>query len=97
MHASDMPGAGDMSTARVFNFGAGPAVLPEPALEEAQRDLRALPAVGMSVLEISHRSQTFGEIIETTAASIRTWPASQTATTSCSCRGAAPSSSRWFR
>ncbi len=73
MHASDTPGdVGDMSTERVFNFGAGPAVLPEPALEEAQRDLRALPAVGMSVLEISHRSQTFGEIIETTAASIRT-------------------------
>ena len=61
-----------MSTERVFNFGAGPAVLPEPALEEAQRDLRALPAVGMSVLEISHRSRTFSEIIETTAANIRT-------------------------
>src|SRR6267142_612438 len=44
---------------RVFNFSAGPAVLPLPVLEEAQRDLIALPGVGMSVMEISHRSKTF--------------------------------------
>ena len=50
-----------MTTAvkRIFNFAAGPAVLPLPVLEEAQRDLLALPGVGMSVLEISHRSKTF--------------------------------------
>jgi phosphoserine aminotransferase len=47
------------TTARVFNFSAGPAVLPLPVLEQAQRDLVALPGVGMSVLEISHRSQAF--------------------------------------
>ena len=51
-------------THRVFNFGAGPAVLPEPVLEAAQRDLLALPGVGMSVLEISHRSATFDRILE---------------------------------
>ena len=44
---------------RIFNFSAGPAVLPLPVLEEAQRDLVALPGVGMSVMEISHRSKTF--------------------------------------
>ena len=60
-----------MGNDRVFNFGAGPAVLPESVLEEAQRDLRALPGVGMSVLEISHRSRTFEEIIGTTTANIR--------------------------
>ena len=60
-----------MTTERVFNFGAGPAVLPEPALEQAQRDLLALPGVGMSVLEISHRSKTFEEIIRTAEANIR--------------------------
>jgi phosphoserine aminotransferase len=49
---------------RIFNFSAGPAVLPVEALEEAQRDLLALPGVGMSVLEISHRSKPFDEIIE---------------------------------
>ncbi len=48
---------------RVFNFAAGPAVMPLPVLEEIQRDLLALPDVGMSVLEISHRSKTFDEII----------------------------------
>ena len=50
-------------TERIFNFSAGPAVLPLPVLEEAQRNLLGLPGVGMSVLEISHRSKTFDEII----------------------------------
>ena len=50
----------------------GPAVLPEPVLEEAQRDLVALPGVGLSVLEVSHRSQVVTEIIETAEANIRT-------------------------
>jgi|PersoiStandDraft_1058852.scaffolds.fasta_scaffold35516_1 phosphoserine aminotransferase len=58
-------------TERIFNFGAGPAVLPEPVLEEAQRDLMALPGVGMSVLEISHRSKTFDAIIQGCEADIR--------------------------
>ena len=48
---------------RIFNFSAGPAVLPVPVLEEAQRDLVALPGVGMSVMEISHRSKAFDDII----------------------------------
>ena len=60
-----------MSTNRIFNFAAGPAVLPEPALGEAQRDLLALPGVGMSVLEISHRSKAFEAIIGECEASIR--------------------------
>jgi phosphoserine aminotransferase len=59
------------ATARVFNFGAGPAVLPEPVLEEAQRDLVSLPGVGMSILEISHRSKTFEEILAAADADIR--------------------------
>jgi phosphoserine aminotransferase len=50
-------------TERIFNFSAGPAVLPLAVLEEAQRDLLSLPGVGMSVLEISHRSKAFDEII----------------------------------
>src|SRR2546423_5040426 len=50
-------------TERIFNFSAGPAVLPVPVLEEAQRDLLSLPGVGMSVMEISHRSKAFDEII----------------------------------
>lgn len=51
-----------MSDDRLFNFSAGPAVLPLEVLEEAKRDLVALPGVGMSILEISHRSETFEAI-----------------------------------
>jgi phosphoserine aminotransferase len=60
-----------MSAHRIFNFAAGPAVLPLPVLEEAQRDLVALPGVGMSVMEISHRSKTFEAIIEQAEADMR--------------------------
>ena len=55
----------------MYNFSAGPAVLPLPVLEEAQRDLVALPGVGMSVMEISHRSKTFDEIIHGAEADMR--------------------------
>jgi len=57
---------------RVYNFAAGPAVLPLPVLEEIQRDLVALPGVGMSVLEISHRSKPFESILAQAEADIRT-------------------------
>ena len=56
---------------RVFNFSAGPAVLPVRVLEEAQRDLVALPGVGMSVTEISHRSKTFESLLNAAIADIR--------------------------
>lgn len=49
-------------TDRIHNFSAGPAVLPLPVLEEAQRNMLSLPGVGMSLMEISHRSKTFDEI-----------------------------------
>jgi phosphoserine aminotransferase len=47
---------------RIYNFSAGPAILPEDVLKEAQENLFSLPGVGMSVLEISHRSKTFDKI-----------------------------------
>jgi phosphoserine aminotransferase len=56
---------------RVYNFSAGPAVMPLTVLEEIQRDLIALPGVGMSVLEISHRSKTFEDILAAAEADIR--------------------------
>ena len=56
---------------RVYNFSAGPAVLPLPVLEEIQRDLLALPGVGMSILEISHRSTAFEAILAQAEADIR--------------------------
>jgi len=57
---------------RVYNFSAGPAVLPVSVLEEIQRDLVALPGIGMSILEISHRSKTFEAILAQAEADIRT-------------------------
>ena len=56
---------------RVYDFSPGPAVLPLPALEEARRDLLALPGAGVSILEISHRSATFKGIIEQAEANLR--------------------------
>jgi phosphoserine aminotransferase len=51
------------SSNRIFNFSAGPATLPLPVLEQVRDEMLALPDVGMSVLEISHRSKTFEAII----------------------------------
>ncbi len=58
-------------TQRVYNFSAGPAVLPLPVLEEVQRDMLALPGVGASILEVSHRSTAFVPIIEAAEANLR--------------------------
>lgn len=58
-------------TERIYNFSAGPAVLPVPVLEEARDQMVSLPGVGMSVMEISHRSKTFDEIIGRAEAGLR--------------------------
>jgi phosphoserine aminotransferase len=58
-------------TERIYNFSSGPAVLPLPVLEQVQRDLVALPGVGMSVMELSHRSKPFEAIIGKAEADIR--------------------------
>src|SRR3954466_11032106 len=49
-------------TERIYNFSAGPAVLPVPVLERAREEMLSLPGVGMSVMEISHRSKIFDVI-----------------------------------
>jgi phosphoserine aminotransferase len=59
------------SATRLHNFSAGPAVLPVSVLEQAQRELLSLPGVGMSVLEVSHRSKPFEDILARTEADIR--------------------------
>ncbi|HSP87027.1 MAG TPA: 3-phosphoserine/phosphohydroxythreonine transaminase [Ignavibacteriaceae bacterium] len=56
---------------RIYNFSAGPAVLPEEVLKEAQENLFALRGVGMSILEISHRSKTFDKIIAEAKADLK--------------------------
>ena len=60
-----------MKSERIFNFSAGPAVLPVPVLEKAQSELKALPGVGMSILEVSHRSRVFEDVLARAEADIR--------------------------
>lgn len=60
-----------MMTERIYNFAAGPAVLPLPVLEEVRDNLLSLPGVGMSILEISHRSKVFEEILNHTVTDIK--------------------------
>src|SRR6266576_3999419 len=60
-----------ITSTRIHNFSAGPAVLPLEVLEQAQRDLLSLPGVGMSILEISHRSKPFDDILEGCEADLR--------------------------
>jgi len=56
---------------RVFNFSAGPAVLPEEVLREAAEEMMNYRGCGMSVMEMSHRSKMFQDIIDTAEADIR--------------------------
>ena len=56
---------------RVYNFSAGPSMLPVPVLQKAQAELLDYHGSGMSVMEMSHRSKWFDEIIHNTEAGIR--------------------------
>ncbi len=47
---------------RVYNFYAGPATLPLPVLEKAQKDLLNFDGTGMSLMEISHRSKEYAKM-----------------------------------
>ncbi|KAI9248234.1 phosphoserine aminotransferase [Phascolomyces articulosus] len=55
----------------VYNFGAGPAKIPESVLKRAQVELLNYGNTGMSVMELSHRSKTFGEILARTKSNLR--------------------------
>jgi phosphoserine aminotransferase len=56
---------------RVWNFSAGPSTLPIGVLERARDELLALPRVGASILEISHRSPAFEAVISEADANLR--------------------------
>ena len=57
--------------ARVYNFSAGPAVLPEEVLKEAADEMLDYKGCGMSVMEMSHRSKMFQQIIDEAEQDIR--------------------------
>lgn len=56
---------------RVYNFSAGPSMLPLPVLEKAQKEMLNYGGSGMSVMEMSHRSKWFDDIIKDAEATIR--------------------------
>ena len=56
---------------RVYNFSAGPAVLPEEVLSEAAAEMMDYNGTGMSVMEMSHRSKAFEEIINSAEQDLR--------------------------
>jgi len=56
---------------RVYNFSSGPAALPLPVLEQARDELLSLPGCGASVMEISHRSDAFCQIMDSARNRIR--------------------------
>ena len=56
---------------RVYNFSAGPAVLPEAVLQEAADEMLDYQGTGMSVMEMSHRSESFQQILDTAEADLR--------------------------
>lgn len=56
---------------RVYNFSAGPSMLPLPVLEKAQKEMLNYGGSGMSVMEMSHRSKWFDDIIKDAEATLR--------------------------
>ena len=56
---------------RIYNFSAGPAMLPEQVLQEVQQELMNYRGSGMSVMELSHRGKVFREILETGEEALR--------------------------
>ena len=60
-----------MASNRIYNFSSGPAVMPLPVLERARDEFLALSGVGMSAMELSHRSTHFGRILEKAEAGLR--------------------------
>lgn len=58
-------------TERIYNFSAGPAIIPQPVLEKARAEMLSLGGIGMSVMEISHRSKHFEAILAAAEQGIR--------------------------
>ncbi|MGI6021257.1 MAG: 3-phosphoserine/phosphohydroxythreonine transaminase [Lachnospiraceae bacterium] len=60
-----------MTEGRIYNFSAGPSMLPESVLKKAQQEFMNYNGSGMSVLEMSHRSKVYDDIIKSAEANIR--------------------------
>jgi len=60
-----------MNNGRIYNFSAGPAILPDAVLETAAAEMMNFKGTGMSVMEMSHRGKTYDAIFEDTLAKLR--------------------------
>ena len=60
-----------MKYGRTFNFSAGPAMMPEPVLEEIRDEMMNYRGSGMCVMEMSHRSKVFQQIVDEAEADLR--------------------------
>jgi phosphoserine aminotransferase len=56
---------------RIYNFSAGPAIMPRPVLEQAQNEILSVNGIGMSVMEVSHRSKYFEPVLAAAESGIR--------------------------
>ena len=81
---------------RTYNFSAGPAMMPEPVLEEIRDEMMNYRGSGMCVMEMSHRSKVFQQIIDEADADLRDLMGIPDNYRSSSFRAAPPSSSRRF-
>ena len=82
---------------RVYNFSAGPSMLPLPVLERAAAEMTDYNGSGMSVMEMSHRSKVYQGIIDSAQSLLRKVMSIPDDTRSSSCRAAQASSLPVFR
>ena len=78
---------------QIYNFSAGPAVLPKEVLQQAQTEMLDWHGSGMSVMEMSHRGKEYMSIQAEAEADLRELMASPPTTRCCFCKAARPASS----
>ena len=88
---------GYQKMSRVYNFSAGPSMLPEEVLKKAQAEMLECGDSGMSVMEMSHRSKDYDKIIKGAEALVRELMNVLTTTRLCLYRVAVQRSSLWYR
>ena len=81
---------------RVYNFSAGPSMLPVEVLKKAQEEMLDMGGSGQSVMEMSHRSGEYQAIIDKAEATFREIMNVPITTRFCSCRAALQLSLLWF-
>ena len=85
-----------MKYGRSYNFSAGPAMMPEPVLEEIAAEMMNYRGSGMCVMEMSHRSKVFQQIRDEAEADLRKLMGIPPEIRFCSFRAAVRCSLPWF-